>query len=133
MSKSQRGNTRAAKLTNAQVMEVRQRYAEGETQGALCRAFGMSVVQIGRIVRGESRRNLPVVKGEHEMELEARASAERMAAMHGLSLPPTAEPPSLADKLMAEAQAVRDRGRGAERALEELAQPAEGTSGGADK
>lgn len=47
-------NTKAAKLTPGQVAEMKTLYAEGWTQSALCRKFGMSVGQVGRIVRGES-------------------------------------------------------------------------------
>lgn len=41
------------KLTYGQVQDIRTLYAAGSTQGALCREYGVSVVQIGRIVRGE--------------------------------------------------------------------------------
>ena len=47
-------NTKAAKLTPSQVVEIRTRYAEGETQAHLSRVFGVGVQQIGRIVRGEA-------------------------------------------------------------------------------
>ena len=42
------------KLTQAQVEEIRYWAAQGATQSSLCRHFGMSVGQIGRIIRGES-------------------------------------------------------------------------------
>lgn len=42
------------KLTQQQVGEIRQLYGEGYTQGALSRHFGVSIGQVGRIVRGES-------------------------------------------------------------------------------
>lgn len=54
MSKFGRFNTRAARLSPEQVLEIRQRYAAGETQGSLCRTFSVSVGTIGRIVRGET-------------------------------------------------------------------------------
>ena len=47
-------NTKAAKLTPSQVVEIRTRYEEGETQAHLSRVFGVGVQQIGRIVRGEA-------------------------------------------------------------------------------
>lgn len=50
----ERNNRTAKKLTLSQVAEIRELYAQGATQGQLCRRFGMSVGQIGRIVRGES-------------------------------------------------------------------------------
>lgn len=76
----QRRNTRSAKLTSTQVLEIRQRYADGETQASLCRAFGMAIGQIGRIVRGESWAHLPTPKSEHELELEAKESEARFMA-----------------------------------------------------
>ena len=36
------------------VRELREAYAGGETQGSLSKRFGVSVITIGRIVRGES-------------------------------------------------------------------------------
>lgn len=42
------------KLGYGQVQDIRTRYANGATQAQLCREYGMSVGQIGRIVRGES-------------------------------------------------------------------------------
>ena len=53
MSKFSRGHTKAAKLTATQVLEIRELYNQGFTQGALSKQFHISVVQIGRIVRGE--------------------------------------------------------------------------------
>ena len=50
----ERNNRTAKKLTLGQVAEIRELYAQGATQGQLCRRFSMSVGQIGRIVRGES-------------------------------------------------------------------------------
>ncbi len=48
-------NTKAAKLNPTQVGEIRRFYEdEGLTQGELARRYGVSVGQIGRIVRGES-------------------------------------------------------------------------------
>ena len=54
MTEFSRNNVKASKLTPTQVLEIKELYAGGVTQGALCRRFGMSVGQIGRIVRGES-------------------------------------------------------------------------------
>jgi D-alanyl-D-alanine carboxypeptidase len=50
-----RDNNHAAKLTRAEVREIREKYKDRTwTQGSLARSYGVSVVQIGRIVRGES-------------------------------------------------------------------------------
>lgn len=55
------GNSRSARLTAAQVQTIRARYqAGGVTQGDLAREYQVSVVQIGRIVRGESWQHMPL-------------------------------------------------------------------------
>jgi hypothetical protein len=72
MAKFQGRNSRAAKLTQAQVEEIRRRYSAGEaSQGQLAREYFMSVVQIGRIVRNESW-------------IQAAAAAPREADMDAL-------------------------------------------------
>jgi len=75
----QRKNTRAAHLTASQVLEIRDFYERGRvTQGQLARDYGVSVVQIGRIVRGEVwqglRKALPSAAAIDE-------SAQRMLAL----------------------------------------------------
>lgn len=55
------GNARSARLTAAQVQTIRTRYqAGGITQGDLAREYQVSVVQVGRIVRGESWQHMPL-------------------------------------------------------------------------
>lgn len=68
MPKFTLGNIRSAKLSNEQVYEMRNLYAEGATQAYLSRTFGVSVNTVGRIVRGESRQGVPLVmvKEDHE-------------------------------------------------------------------
>ena len=65
MSNFGQSNRKASKLSVSEVIEIRQLYAQGRlTQGELSRRFHVSIVQIGRIVRGEvwqsveSRENL---------------------------------------------------------------------------
>ena len=71
-------NNKAAKVTAPLVIEMRERWSRGNvTQAQLCRDYGLSVVQVGRIVRGESWQNIGMPMGETEM----RASAERMLAL----------------------------------------------------
>lgn len=73
----ERNNRTAKKLTLSQVAEIRELYAQGATQGQLCRRFGMSVGQIGRIVRGESWANdTPPTSMPRESDIEA--SAQRL-------------------------------------------------------
>lgn len=60
MSKYQYGNRSRNKLTAVQVYDIRALYARGDcTQGELARDFKVSVIQIGRIVRGEVWQTLP--------------------------------------------------------------------------
>ncbi len=70
----ERKNSKAAKLTPEDVRAIRKYYAEGATQGDLCRHFGVSVGQIGRIVRGERWR------GKAADEMKTAAEAERSLA-----------------------------------------------------
>lgn len=60
MSKFWSGNSKAARLTPAIVERIREEYKiPGVTQGDLARKYGVSVIQIGRIVRWESWANMP--------------------------------------------------------------------------
>lgn len=49
-----------AKLTEANVLEIRRRYRTGESQSALAREFGLSSRNVCSIVRGESWKHLPL-------------------------------------------------------------------------
>ena len=74
------GNMKAGKLTASEVVKIRQMYLEGMTQGMLCREFGVSIVTIGRIVRGETWQKLPM-SAKPLSEGEMKASQERVLAM----------------------------------------------------
>jgi hypothetical protein len=82
-------NTRSARITPQDVRDIRRRYGEGETQAFLSRAFGVSVIQIGRIVRGESWQWVEGVPegGLQEAALRSRRIAEEWK-----------EPPDLAER-----------------------------------
>ena len=54
MGKFNQHNIRAAKMTPSTVREVREFYMAGRTQGQLARQYGISIGQVGRIVRGEA-------------------------------------------------------------------------------
>lgn len=90
------GNRRAAKLTPNQVLEIRQRYADGETQRRLASDFGMSVGHIGRIVRGEQWADYAQVPTDQELESAmasgpiptAQELAESMARLEQLRSAP---------------------------------------------
>ena len=71
-------NSKASKLTPAIVMEMRERWASGAwTQGALSREYQLSVVQVGRIVRGESWQGVGMPLTQEDLQ----ASQERFLAM----------------------------------------------------
>lgn len=74
MALFQNRNTKAAKLTLAQVEEIRTLYRDGWTQSSLCGIFNVSVGTIGRIVRGEGWRTAGMGQVS---ELEAKASEDR--------------------------------------------------------
>jgi transcriptional regulator with XRE-family HTH domain len=56
MNTFRRNNISGAKMTPQKVISLRHLYAEGKTQRELCSIFGLSIAQVGRIVRGESWR-----------------------------------------------------------------------------
>ena len=83
MTQFQRGNTRAAKLSNLDVLELRQKYFdEGWSQAALSRHYGVNINTVGRIVRGESRQSVPMPSEDPAtirqrlLELQERVNAE---------------------------------------------------------
>lgn len=64
MTQFSKGNLRSAKLSNEQVLEMRQLYHDEQwTQAALARRYGVNVNTVGRIVRGESRQRVPMPVG----------------------------------------------------------------------
>lgn len=83
-----RRNTGARKLNVLEVQRIRKLYSEGATQRTLALEYSMSVVQIGRIVRGESwptgagarglspREADDVLKGLLEVQAQVTAAAE---------------------------------------------------------
>lgn len=103
-------NQKAAKLSGGNVADMRALYKQGGvTQGELSRRYGVSVIQIGRILRGEVWQKVPVEErmlsaGELQEQAErllrlqeavaqarapARAAAEtldELAAMPGVSM-----------------------------------------------
>ena len=79
MSTFERKNVKASKLTPTQVLEIKEHYGNGVTQGALCRAYGVSVGQIGRIVRGESWGSVGGIAASPE---QAAASEAAFFARH---------------------------------------------------
>lgn len=81
MTAFQGRNVRASKLTVRDVQEIRRFYGQGTvSQGQLARDYKVSIVTIGRIVRGEVWQSVPVL--DHLMsEGEIKESALRMLAL----------------------------------------------------
>lgn len=115
MSKFGQRNSRAAKLTVSQVIEMRRLYAESNvSQGQLARDFDVSVVQVGRIVRGEVWQHLEVMPTKEQLEL----TGKRM-----LDLQNTLKTMSPQEKMVHDY--MREREKNPDVMLEELATPAE--------
>jgi hypothetical protein len=74
-----------AKLTEAQVHAIRQRYEAGESQYALARVFGVHASAIGKIVRydnwAEARHDPPPERCLGEGNYNARLTEERVRAI----------------------------------------------------
>jgi len=108
MSKFNSNNKRSAKLTAGKVLEMREKYVKGMSQGALAREFGVSVGQVGRIVRGEAWGEFYQPKDPKLEELqavlnrggtlvseeEALRSQERFLGLLEKATVPAAPPPS---------------------------------------
>jgi transcriptional regulator with XRE-family HTH domain len=93
-----RNNLRRAVLTASKVQEMRALYGRGHvTQGQLARDYGVSVVQVGRIVRGEVWQGLgPQQAGAEELEASARRLMELQESLAGPSAPVEEAPSGLA-------------------------------------
>lgn len=74
-----------SKVNGEQVMQIRKLYAEGWTQGSLCREFQLSIGQIGKIVRGESWTHLPTITTDREYQ--AAAQLNDLAEVRGREVP----------------------------------------------
>lgn len=82
-----RSNTKSAKLRPQDVLDIRNRYAGGATQGTLARDYQMSVGTIGRIVRGESWNAFAQVPTDRAIQTEAAHEAYAAGEFPGL-VPP---------------------------------------------
>jgi hypothetical protein len=82
MGKFTHGNSKASKLTNEQVFEIREKYFREEedyTQGRLSREYHVTVGTIGRIVNGLSRQNVPMPRPGPTQEEIAASQAKLQA------------------------------------------------------
>lgn len=95
MSKFHKGNIRARKLTASQVLEMRELYHEQAwTQSALARRYQVSVITVGRIVRGESWQSFA-------MPVNATDIADAEAIVDSAQPVDLNLPPDFADELAA--------------------------------
>ena len=75
-------NLRGAKRSIGEILQIRQQYKDGWSQGRLAREWKMSVGQIGRIVRGESWAELEESGGMLPPDqVDMEAAAKRLAKM----------------------------------------------------
>ena len=78
MTKFTPGNTRAARISNEQVLELRRLYFdENWSQARLARHYQVNVNTIGRIVRGESRQRVPMPSAKPEEIAERLLALQR--------------------------------------------------------
>lgn len=109
MSNLSHNNRKASKLSIPEVIEIRELYRKGRiSQGELSRRFQVSIVQIGRIVRGEVWQQIPTLD-EVLSQGELKESAARMVALQEKmqadameKLQQTAEEQPKADKMLDE-------------------------------
>jgi hypothetical protein len=133
-----RGNY-MAKLNWQIVREIRESYAQGATQGELCRRFKVTIGTVGRVVRNEawidrtetSRRiNVPQKSMEEILESARQVQAEVNASKppsQPASLPPDKPPMSLEELMKRESERSDPAG---ERAMERLSGEADKQDGG---
>lgn len=102
-----KNNAKSAKLTASQVQDIRALYARGDcTQGELSRDFQVSVVQIGRIVRGEVWQSLPgLPPTSRQLDESARRLLEIQIQTRAAA---AAEGVGALDKLQADARKRND-------------------------
>lgn len=119
------GNSGAAKLTPAQVQEMRQLYDRGlATQRMLCRQYKIGIAQVGKIVRRESWVDLPDLPSGDQLAEAAERAMQVQAEVKAQDGPPPAPPDSpgegVRSKLEEAIAAERERGRAGDAMLDEL-------------
>jgi DNA-binding transcriptional regulator LsrR (DeoR family) len=111
-------NSKAMKLTQGDVRMIREMYEQGTTQGALAREFQVSVGQIGRIVRGESRQT-DAVKPQATLQ-ELDSLAQKLMQVQTVRDMEVDEPPPTGLAKLAAAAAEHFKGDGMVRELESV-------------
>lgn len=85
--------SRSAKTTWADVQRLRELYNSGRTQGSLAREFGLSIGQVGRIVRGEAWQTAEPEPEEPSLSPEIEASLQKLRdELDSAQLEPEPEP-----------------------------------------
>src|SRR5271166_5773964 len=98
MAKMRAYNTKSMKLNTVQVKEMYNRLKNGElTQGAAALEYGLGVIQVGRIARGESRANetgarVNPIPNFNAQQLSGDAEAS-LAKLRAIMDQPAAVPP----------------------------------------
>ena len=110
-----RFNTKAMKLSTAGVREMYARLKAGElTQGEAARIYGLGVIQVGRIARGESRAQETGAQGDEIPNAQGiqPTAGELAESMRLLDTKLGQSSPSLTDKPPTEDEdnAVTERG-----------------------
>jgi transcriptional regulator with XRE-family HTH domain len=114
MSKFVLNNSRASKLTNEQVFELRRLYNhEGWSQRALGEHFNLSVNHVGRLVRGESRRAVPMALPKEDHTAVQRRLTELQEQQGAIA----------AERIIREAQRIYDTEIKPAKELDELVNP----------
>lgn len=72
----------SAQLTDEQVLEVRRRYWDGETQAELAAAFQVSQPTINHIVRGLTWTHLPMPEGARKKTKRVMPEEQRALRRH---------------------------------------------------
>lgn len=91
MSRFHRLNTKSATLTPQKVLQMRKDYAQGKTQGQCAKDYGISVGQVGRIVRGEAWMQVPEVPTDGDLGLTALLHQEGVKELQPSVIPDIAE------------------------------------------
>lgn len=121
MSQFKAGNNKAMKISDSDVVNLKKDYMAGMTQSMLCAKYNISIGQVGRIVRGESRRAVQIVASEVDLmqsanrlmalqeEMEKRKNFDKAAEEE--------QPPSALDRMRKE---INKQPPNADRLLHEL-------------
>lgn len=83
MPKFSKSNVKAGVLKPEDIPVIRRRAAEGESYREISKDYGVSTETIGRAVRGDTWKDLPLITSEEEKQLRAVKSAGRLLTLLG--------------------------------------------------